>query len=133
MKPRTIFITFLILAVSLACTLEAPGAAVLEVQNTPTPQAATPTQTKTFLPVRTGETQTALPIATATLPHQAARCTVNTTALNVRACAGLDCAAVAWLYAGDIVTITHQARAWLEVNTGELTGFVKTEFCEVKP
>jgi hypothetical protein len=123
----------LVLAVGLACTLTAPAhppATLHEVQNSPTQPAATPAKTQTVLPVRAVITQTALPISTATTPA-AQTCQVNTQALNVRACAGLTCAPVAWLYSGEVVTITQTGKDWLTVNTGKLTGFIKSEFCEV--
>lgn len=123
----------LMLLASLACTLTAPPAEMAgEVQNSPAPPAAA-TITRTLHPTITPTTR---PGATATKVVSPS-CTVSTGiengALNVRACAGLACAIVGTVAQGDVITITEAGDQWLGVDAGSLAGYVKAEFCEVKP
>lgn len=121
---------------SLACTINYPAdgdATLPPVPNTSTP-GSTPTPLPSLAPMPTGTIPAVFfPPAKASVTPAAELCFVNTTALNVRACAGLHCGPVAWLHAGDVVTITQRVRTWWEINTGDLAGFVKSNFCEVKP
>jgi hypothetical protein len=45
----------------------------------------------------------------------------------------LACAIVGTVAQGDVITITEAGDQWLGVDAGSLAGYVKAEFCEVKP
>jgi len=53
-------------------------------------------------------------------------------ALNVRACAGPNCAVIGWLTTGQGVIVTNQADGWAELSGG---GWVNSDFltCQAKP
>ena len=60
-------------------------------------------------------------------------CTVNTTALNVRRCAGVECAVTGWLHAGAQVTVAPSrdlAPNWAALVTG---GYVNSSFLTCNP
>ena len=54
------------------------------------------------------------------------QCAVTADVLTVRTCAGVQCAAIDWLTAGEVVTTTQQISGW--VFTGG--GWVNSKFCE---
>jgi uncharacterized protein YgiM (DUF1202 family) len=133
---RYLTIIALLLA-ALACSLSAPPAALLEVQNTPTP-TFTPAAMRILWSSPTPPPTTCPEHMTAT-PTQAASCKVKTGLqdgrLNLRSCAGVDCPAIAWLQEGAPLTIlpTPPANGWLPVQVGDLKGWVNSTFCEVDP
>lgn len=71
------------------------------------------------------------PVATAT---KANTCTVTASdALNLRAGAGLNYSVIAWLKAGEVLTLTGtQPRgAWIEVTTPSgRKGWIHSEYCQ---
>ena len=59
----------------------------------------------------------------------ASSCTVNTHALNVRDCAGVDCSIVGWLEAGWTVKAElSSGSSWLYITRGELSGFARADY-----
>ena len=76
------------------------------------------------------------PTATATQPATAtataAACVVSATALNLRYGPGLAYSVIAWPTAGEILTMTGQARgAWLQVrNNSGAIGWVNSTYCK---
>lgn len=61
-------------------------------------------------------------------------CTVTADkSLNVRAAAGIDSPVIAWLSAGDVVTILSDPPAgeWLHIQTQSGLGWINSKFCEV--
>lgn len=59
----------------------------------------------------------------------ASSCTVNTHALNVRDCAGIDCSIVGWLEAGWTVKAElSSGSSWLYITRGELSGFARADY-----
>ena len=113
---RVLFVIVIGIALS-GCELAQPYAA-LSYQPSPQPTrqpAATATQP---------------PTATAT----AAACIVDTTALNLRYGPGLSYGVKAWALAGEILTMTGQARgAWVQVATSAgVIGWVNSNYCRGK-
>ena len=109
---RVFFVIVIGIALS-GCELAQPYAAL---SNQPTPQpTATATQPAT---------------ATAT----AAACAVSATALNLRYGPGLSYGVKAWALAGEILTMTGQARgAWVQVATSAgVIGWVNSNYCKGK-
>ena len=113
-------ILLLVLAMFLlACSITTPAAqlAPLQIQS-PTPQiTGTPTYT-----------------AIATDPALDA-CKVTADSLNLRDApdlAGYESHVIAWLYAGDVVTVlpTPPVEAWISVQAETLTGWINSKFCE---
>jgi uncharacterized protein YraI len=51
-------------------------------------------------------------------------------ALNLRYGPGTSYGVKAWLNAGDLLTVTKDGGAWLQVTAGDLTGWVKAEYCD---
>lgn len=83
------------------------------------------------LPVPGAVTPTATEATSVTAsPTPDTHCTVNTSALNLRACAGTQCTAQGWLKEGEVLTILDQQDQWLKVETqsGD-TGWVHSKFC----
>ena len=101
---------------ALACTVS-----TVPAQMTATPQT---TVTGTSTP-RAAATMTAQPTATPTAVRYT--CTVISDALTVRACGGVDCPAIAWLRAGDMITTSQAIAGW--IYTGD--GWINSIFCEV--
>ena len=96
--------------------------------------SSSPTLTPTEPATQTARTVASLapePMATASEP---AHCKVIAQeALNLRNGAGVSFDVIAWLKAGDILTLTTQpARgAWIEVTTASnLTGWINSLYCE---
>jgi uncharacterized protein YgiM (DUF1202 family) len=131
-KPLMILAVLPLLAL-LACTLTAPPAALVEVQNSPLPTAATRTLPPTLTP-SPRPTATATPWATEFVSMSCTVATgIETGALNVRSCAGLECYPVAWLYSGDVVTITQVTGNWYLIQSSKISGWIYAKYCEVKP
>jgi uncharacterized protein YgiM (DUF1202 family) len=75
-------------------------------------------------------------LATATpdptpIPHtMPATCTVSAHSLHLRECAGLQCAVLAWLSAGDVLDVLDADQDWLNVTTpAGQTGWVHSKYC----
>ena len=58
----------------------------------------------------------------------ASSCTVNTHALNVRDCAGVDCSVIGWLEAGWIVKAQPTGSGWLYITHDTLKGFARADY-----
>ncbi len=131
MKPIYLVILALTLAI-FAC----------QAQATPPPAAtatagailATVTRVQispTLLPVGNK-----IPTFTPTTTPQPAICEISTGypagVVNVRACAGVDCAILTQANEGDRLTVLAPG-AWVKVQSGDTTGWVNSKFCEVKP
>jgi uncharacterized protein YgiM (DUF1202 family) len=70
-----------------------------------------------------------LPSATATgIPE--AVCVVTVKSLNIRKEPNAD--VLAWVYAGDVVTILKDARRgeWVKIRAGSVTGWIHSDFCK---
>jgi len=104
----------------LAIVLLWLGSLACFMQTQPAPRAAT------HLPPREAA-PAAEPIATAS---GSLDCTVNTHALNVRDCAGLQCSAIGWLEYGWIVKAERSSGSarWLKITRGNLTGFARADY-----
>ena len=87
---------------------------------TPATQVAQPTPTIAALPARLVQRVQVTPTIAV---H---RCTVTADVLTVRSCGGVQCAAIDWLMAGEVVTTTQVISGW--VFTGG--GWVNSKFCE---
>ena len=76
-------------------------------------------------------TKAAKNTATVTVsPKPSPRCMVNTTVLNLRACAGTHCTAKAWLQENEVLTILSRKDPWIHVETqSRETGWVHSKFC----
>jgi hypothetical protein len=146
---KQLWIPFLgLLWALLACNLPPPPPnAAIARQSSVDAAQTTPAPTGTSAPTRQIilsqgglVRQTALPTPTAA--HTVTlTCRVNAEALNVRPCAGLTCAPVAWLYAGEVATLTQLTQTgadWLQVEVNvrsgsKVQGYIKAAFCEVQP
>ena len=113
-SQTTLFILPLILA-ALACTLTQPTGAEL-LANPPTQAPTLPAAPRLAADpvVKQRQTTSPAPITTPALTI----CSVTAAALNVRACPGVTCAAVAWLTAGETITTTQPITAWAKVPGG---------------
>ncbi len=67
-------------------------------------------------------------------PTKPAACTITAESLNIRtAPEGLEESRVlAWLYAGEVVTVTETRGAWLFVRAGSVEGWINSKFCKGK-
>lgn len=64
------------------------------------------------------------------VPTPASRCTVNTSTLNLRQCAGTHCATEMWLHEGEALTILDRQEPWLKVETQSRDiGWVHSKYC----
>lgn len=88
----------------------------------PATKTAQPTAQVTVLPERMIARVTVTPTIAV---HQ---CAVSADVLTVRDCAGVQCAAIDWLMAGDIITTTHPITGWIPA----AGGWVNSKFCEEK-
>jgi hypothetical protein len=132
-KTQHILALLVCSGVVLACTLTSPqeGSAVLDIQQTLEPVVS---NSKTIAPVASstpspGATLTPAPEAT-----QVLSCEVHTGApagwLNVRACGSTRCEVLAVVSEGEqLVLLEQPGEAWLKVQTGELVGYVYSNFC----
>jgi len=62
-------------------------------------------------------------------------CTVTaSSALNLRAGAGVNNSVIAWLKAGDVLTLTNTQPkgAWIEVTFEDRTGWINSNYCKGK-
>jgi len=120
---------------ALACQIAGNPAGALAIT---TPASSTPPATS---PPTLPATATPTNPPRSTPTPAAPRCHVETGDpagwLNLRSCAGLSCAAIAWLPEGAPVELlpTPAAGAWLAVWTGEVTGWAYSDYlsCEVQP
>ncbi len=138
MKPLYLVILALILG-ALACTLQTtpptpPPATRPPATVSPGEILATVTRVQispTLLPVGNK-----IPTFTPTTTPQPAICEISTGypagVVNVRACAGVDCAILTQANEGDRLTVLAPG-AWVKVQSGDTTGWVNSKFCEVKP
>ena len=57
-------------------------------------------------------------------------CTVSAQSLNLRKCAGLQCAVIAWLSHGDVLAVEETDHDWIKVTipAGQ-TGWVHSKYC----
>lgn len=102
------------LFLGLACSLQAPRATET-AQSTPEP---TKPATRAFLGLKPSPTP------------QADLCTVTAAHLNLRACAGTDCAVIEVLEAGEILTITTRGE-WHNVTTSTgRPGWINSNYCK---
>lgn len=102
---------------ALACTLQAPSRNRGELlANPPTLAPTLPAAPRLAADpvVKQRQTTSPAPITTPALTI----CSVTAAALNVRACPGVTCAAVAWLTAGETITTTQPITAWAKVPGG---------------
>ena len=112
-------ILLLLLPFVLACTITAPAAQIAE---------PFPTEQKSPTPPATG-----IPASTATATLEACKVTAGT--LNLRDApdlAGYESHVIAWLYAGDVLTILPDppVENWITVQAENLTGWINSKFCE---
>lgn len=96
--------------------------------NVPTAQpTATPEPTVHVSPVKSVPTEKVLPLSARVTAMPAPRtCVVTSEALNVRACGGVECAAIGWLRMGEVVTSTQVITGW--VYTGG--GWINSVYCK---
>ena len=121
-----IFIITLALA-ALACTLQAaPSRTRGELLATPPTLAPTQPAAPSLTPVVI-QRQTTAPSPTTTPAPTI--CSVTAAALNVRACPGVSCAAVAWLTAGETITTTQPITAWVYTPAG----WINSTYLECEP
>ena len=112
---KTIFPTMLfMLLATLACSL-------------PVPTASSAAPTASDAPTQVSFEFETLPSPTSTPNPQ---CVVSASVLNMRTCAGTQCAAQAWLREGDVLTIRSTQSQWIQVVTrNNITGWVYSKFC----
>ena len=131
MKPLYLVILALILG-ALACTLQTtlptpPPATRPPATVSPGEILATVTRVQispTLLPVGNKmPTLTPEPVCTV-------RTGIEAGAVNIRSCAGVDCAILTQATEGDRLTVLAPG-AWVKVQAGEVTGWVNSKFCEV--
>ena len=125
---KKLLLLSLLVVASLACQVQSttiptsPPAATAGILATVTRSQFSPT----LLPVgNTIPTNTPAPACTI-------RTGVEGGAVNIRACAGVDCAILTQATEGDLLTVLAPG-AWVKVQAGEVTGWVNSKFCEVKP
>ena len=76
-------------------------------------------------PTHPTEQPKALTLATAS----PSTCIVNAHALNVRACAGIDCSIIGWLEDGWTVQAElSSGSSWTYITRGELSGFARADY-----
>lgn len=84
-------------------------------------------------PLQIESTQAATEAATETAsptPTINPTCMVNTSALNLRACAGTHCTTQNWLHEGAVLTILARKKQWIQVKTQSGgTGWVHSKYC----
>lgn len=74
----------------------------------------------------------ALTLATATASTELT-CKVNTHALNVRDCAGIDCSIIGWLEDGWTVQAElSSGSSWTYITRGNLSGFARADYLTCK-
>jgi uncharacterized protein YgiM (DUF1202 family) len=113
-------LTFLTL-LTLACTLTPIPTHAMHELAAHTPKTATLPPTD----VPTRQTITTQPTAT---PYPT--CQVNATSLNVRACAGVECAVSDYLVFGDIATIHETSNHWFKISTTSgVSGWINSTYC----
>ena len=111
----------LIAMFTLACTLTPIPTHVTHELAAHTPKTVTLPQTD--VPPR--QTITTKPTAT---PYPT--CQVNATSLNVRTCAGVECAVSEYLVFGDILTIHETSNNWLNISTTSgVSGWINSTYC----
>lgn len=73
---------------------------------------------------------TAIPDPTSNSNTMPITCTVSAQSLHLRECAGLQCAVLAWLSAGEVLEVMDADQDWLNViaPTGQ-TGWVHSKYC----
>ena len=120
-SQTTLFILPLILA-ALACTLTQPTGAEL-LANPPTQAPTLPAAPRLAADPVVIQRQTTAPTPAPTI------CSVTAAALNVRACPGVSCAAVAWLTAGETITTTQPITAWVYTPAG----WINSTYLECEP
>ena len=86
----------------------------------PATQVAQPTVTVTVQPERMVARVTVTPTIAV---HE---CAVTADVLTVRTCGGVQCAAIDWLMAGEVVTTTQVISGWIWTGGG----WVNSKFCE---
>ncbi len=59
-------------------------------------------------------------------------CKVNAANLNVRSAPNPDADVIAWLHAGDLLTIQNDppVNGWIHVQAGDLTGWINSIYCK---
>ena len=113
MKIISLTMLFLLLVIQ-ACSLPVPSANFARPIVSPAPLQAD-LESETLVP------------PTAMLHQQ---CVVSASVLNMRVCAGIQCAAQAWLREGDVLTILSTQSQWIQVVTqNNITGWVHSKFC----
>lgn len=113
-----IFAALIILTIaSLACSLTAPAPNYLATAPPQLTQTTKPTMTATLTPTISVWTD----------------CVVTATALNVRACPGLNCAIVGWLLANQTVNAAPATDGWLTIMlTDGHAGYIAARYCDSK-
>ena len=112
---------------ALACTLQVPSRNRGELlANPPTLAPTLPAPTGPIGPI-TSTIVELLPTPTTTPAPTI--CSVTAAALNVRACPGVSCAAVAWLTAGETITTTQPITAWVYTPAG----WINSTYLECEP
>jgi len=118
-KTITLLILLILLAVaavfSLACFA---GAMPATPPKTAPPPVEDPAALTIYAPL-------------AASPTPPAACAVTAESLNVRtAPEGVESSRVlAWVYAGEVVTITETRGAWLFIRAGSVEGWINSKFC----
>lgn len=86
--------------------------------------------------ININETETARPAAASPSPSStpgAAVCTVTADqSLNLRRAPGIDAEIIAWLGAGEVVTILpgEPSGQWVKVRAGNLFGWINSNYCK---
>ena len=112
---KTIFPTmFFMLLATLACSLPVPSASI-----------AAPTANHESM--QANFQSATMPPPTST-PHP--QCVVSASVLNMRVCAGTQCATQTWLREGDVLTILSTQSQWIQIVTqNNIKGWVHSKFC----
>jgi len=65
------------------------------------------------------------------IPHTITEtCMVSTQSLNLRKCAGLQCAVIAWLSQGEVLAVEKTDHDWIKVTTpAGQSGWVHSKYC----
>lgn len=115
--------TFILIVplIAMACGFSRSAFVVLPTEQLPSPSP----------PVEATKTQSRTP-PTQEPTHE---CTVTAKSLHLRASPGLDGIVIAWLNAGDILTIQPDQPSgnWIRVQTDDQTGWINSNYCKEIP
>lgn len=99
---------------SLACSIT-PAMVAATPSPSPPPPSPIPSPTEQAQDIRT----------------QYAVCTVMAGSLHLRAMPGTSAQVIGYLYAGDVLTILPDppVESWIRVQSGDLTGWINSNYC----